>query len=143
MAKVYDNSISDEDIENAILWRYMDVAKFVAMLVDSTLFVSRADLLGDPFEGSIPGPEARARHKSKFDALVNATGLRRALMRGGETRYEWARTWLYVSCWHMNPYESAAMWKLYAQSGDALAIRVKLNSLITQLPDHYYGTERK
>jgi hypothetical protein len=28
-----------------------------------------------------------------------------------------------ISCWHMNEHESAAMWKLYSSSNDAVCIR--------------------
>src|SRR5687768_14667395 len=34
------------------LWRYMDLAKFLHLLEDRTLFFARADRLGDPFEGA-------------------------------------------------------------------------------------------
>lgn len=34
------------------IWRYMDFTKFVSMLASSGVYFSRADLLGDPFEGS-------------------------------------------------------------------------------------------
>lgn len=134
MARFYDDSLGVAAQQNAILWRYMDVAKFIAMVVDSALFFSRADRLGDPFEGSLPGPEARA-HRLRLASLV---GLRRANAMAEPSRYEWSRTWIYVSCWHMNPYESAAMWKLYAQSGDALAVRVRMSALIAQLPDSFF-----
>ena len=39
---------------DAILWRYMDFTKFVSLLETRTLFLARADKLGDPFEGSVP-----------------------------------------------------------------------------------------
>ncbi len=35
------------------LWRYMDLSKFAALLQKSAITFSRADNLGDPFEGSI------------------------------------------------------------------------------------------
>jgi hypothetical protein len=36
------------------IWRYMDLAKFVSLLQDSSFHFCRADRLGDPFEGSVP-----------------------------------------------------------------------------------------
>jgi len=39
---------------SARIWRYMDFTKFVFMLETSSLWFSRTDKLGDPFEGSIP-----------------------------------------------------------------------------------------
>jgi hypothetical protein len=34
------------------IWRYMDLAKYIAILQRRSLFFARASLLGDPFEGS-------------------------------------------------------------------------------------------
>jgi hypothetical protein len=34
------------------LWRYMDFAKFVAMLEHRSIYFARADMLDDPFEGA-------------------------------------------------------------------------------------------
>ena len=39
--------------DNAVLWRYMDFTKFVSLLDRRALYFSRADKLGDPFEGSL------------------------------------------------------------------------------------------
>jgi len=44
--------IEPADIDESV-WRYMDSAKFVSMLVKGIVF-SRLDCLGDPFEGSFP-----------------------------------------------------------------------------------------
>jgi hypothetical protein len=36
----------------AVLWRYMDFAKFLALIKDSSIYFARADQLGDPWEGA-------------------------------------------------------------------------------------------
>ena len=36
---------------NAVLWRYMDLAKLLALVSDRGLFFSALDTLGDRFEG--------------------------------------------------------------------------------------------
>jgi hypothetical protein len=33
----------------------------------------------------------------------------------------------YVNCWHMSPYESAAMWKTYLESDEGIAIQSTIN----------------
>src|SRR5436190_2077614 len=49
------------------IWRFMDFAKFGAMLEGGGLFFSRSDLLGDPFEASLNNyeEEERSRKDSK------------------------------------------------------------------------------
>jgi hypothetical protein len=36
---------------------------------------------------------------------------------------------LYVNCWHMNDYDSAAMWSVYASRGSGIAITSSYDSL--------------
>jgi hypothetical protein len=40
-----------------------------------------------------------------------------------------------VNCWHLNPYESAAMWKLYIYAHQGIAIRSSASKLIASFPD--------
>ncbi|WP_051303411.1 hypothetical protein [Psychromonas aquimarina] len=51
-----------------------------------------------------------------------------------EQATEFFRRWKYVNCWHANKYESAAMWKLYAKSNEAVAIKTTYQNLINCLP---------
>jgi hypothetical protein len=42
---------------------------------------------------------------------------------------------MFVSCWHMNEHESAAMWRLYSQSSEAVCIQTRFATLAAALPD--------
>lgn len=108
------------------VWRYMDFAKYVAMMESACLHFSRLDFLGDPFEGSLSKAEfvrlnetaqkgeaagtLPGRWKGKYlDVLLHSA-------RAGRKQN-------YVSCWHINVNESEAMWRLYSQSGYAIAVQ--------------------
>lgn len=126
------------------LWRYMDLSKFVALLQQQAIVFPRADLLGDPFEGSVPlmnklnrdallsGQEnlpdsdpLKAIPPDRFKYLIaSQAAVRRAMVRS-----------FYVSCWHMNEGESAAMWKVYSKSDEAICIRTDYATLANALPD--------
>jgi hypothetical protein len=43
---------------NAKIWRYLDLAKFLSIVSKRNIYFARADRLGNPFEGSIPLPNA-------------------------------------------------------------------------------------
>lgn len=112
------------------LWRYMDLAKFVALLEDRTMYFARADKLGDPFEfaagitarqkdwdehykaffreaiSTVPG---RTEPPSEEELAMNSERLLREMRLGVE--YERHRT--FASCWHANNVESEALWRLY------------------------------
>jgi hypothetical protein len=104
----------------------MDFTKYVAMLEKRALYFCRSDLLGDPFEGTVTRKtreEMDAFYKD--DKLVKAyRGAIRAL-----------RESTYVSCWHCAEHESAAMWKLYSKSDEAIAIQSTFARLEDGLPE--------
>jgi hypothetical protein len=107
------------------IWRYMDFVKFVAMLERGGLYFSRADLLGDPFEGTFtPG---------SIEALTTKLGYTKDAAREWSEIVKHIRKNSYVSCWHESEDESAALWRLY---GNTVAIRSTCGKLRAFLPDH-------
>jgi len=53
------------------IWRYMDLAKYLAMLDRGSLFFARATLLGDPFEGSTTNMMvAQREYIKKIELLI-------------------------------------------------------------------------
>ena len=104
------------------VWRYMDFTKFVSMLENGALFLPMVAKLDDPFEGSY------ARGNETLRPLVhrhmpNAFGL-----TAGEMVLR-LREFVAASCWHSNEQESAAMWRLYAQSNEAVCIQSTFRKL--------------
>lgn len=116
-----------------LLWRYMDLSKFIALLHDRALYFARSDKLGDPFEGSLPKKnretlqEALTTQLGSSQAEINLTAL-------SETNKSFL-TIMNISCWHMNEHESAAMWTLYSKSSDAICIQTTYKTLGSALPE--------
>ena len=104
---------SDPDAQ---LWRYMDFAKLVDLLESRSLFFSRADKLGDPFEGSYSEANLRLRPEMYGEHAAAVTEQLSQVMR------EMPRFTI-INCWHLSDYESAAMWEKYSAAGYAIAIR--------------------
>ncbi|MGQ0434234.1 MAG: hypothetical protein ACT452_17750 [Microthrixaceae bacterium] len=104
-AEVHPSFAPPDDAE--LLWRYFDMEKYVAMLGMEALWLSRADTLGDPFEGSLTEANVRARPDLYEDIPPEA-------MRRIERHRMLMTRHTYISCWHRNSVESAAMWRLYA-----------------------------
>jgi hypothetical protein len=105
--------------KNAGLWRYMDLAKLLAMLESSQLYFSRADCFEDPYEGEWPMATAR-----KFKELKNLNALQIP---------QKLKTQAFVSCWCASQHESAALWKLYMSGPDGVAVRSDVTRLMAQL----------
>ena len=47
----YTDYIIPED--DSVIWRFLDLAKFISLLKDSALFMTRADKFEDQFEGAV------------------------------------------------------------------------------------------
>jgi hypothetical protein len=107
------------------IWRYLDLPKFLALLRTRALYLCRADLFGDPFEGSFTEGSLREHEQefsSKFpDNLVTMT--------------QWIPCRSFVSCWHVAEFESAALWKIYASSQGSVAIRSSVGTLKNLFPE--------
>ncbi|MBI3431767.1 MAG: hypothetical protein HY018_06115 [Hydrogenophilales bacterium] len=103
---------------NCTLWRYTDLTKLLSLLENHQLFFPRADQFDDPYEGAFSrAGVALARkqaQKSGFPAKSVEMMIRNA------PRF---REGMFISCWNAAEYESAAMWKLYLQSPEGVAIR--------------------
>ena len=75
------------DSENSRVLRYMDLPKFLDLIQTSELHFTRLDQLEDPYEHAIQTAACRRRPSDS------------------ET--------MYVNCWVLSEYESAAMWTIY------------------------------
>jgi hypothetical protein len=128
------------------IWRYTDLAKFMAMLEHRALYVSNLLALAesDPYEGhfpdgqvaafaelsSMPIPEVRKLlnldDKTDDDAVRWICETNLTIARG----FDWRRGAVYVNCWHMNSSESDAMWRLYTLQGQGIAVQSTYDRLV-------------
>jgi len=114
--------------ENTKIWRYMNFTKFVSLLDTKSLFFSRSDKLGDPFEGSV----------SKANVNLRPTvypGIPEMTLNQSSEYAEKLRFHTYLNCWHMNEDESVAMWKIYAKNNTGIAIQSTYQRLVDVLKD--------
>jgi hypothetical protein len=134
-------------------WRYMDFAKFVALISRSELHLCNLEKLAkdDPHEGLLSAPNYRHR---EWKTIADLTAEERKTiffrpMRGEEERIQfestrnsrefWLRRRFYdrrallANCWHLNDDESAAMWSQYASNGMGIAITSSYSRMIEAL----------
>ena len=120
------------------IWRYMDLGKYLAMLDRRSLYFARATLLGDPFEGSptkmmVAQREYIRANRATDPRLVAYKDIPDMAFNWGHIFKELVKSYS-ISCWHMNEHESAAMWKLYSSSNEAVCIRSTYRRLRQCLP---------
>ena len=92
------------------LWRYMSFSRFVWMLSRKSLWMCRADLLGDEWEMSLSKDEVQAAIDYIMrDAGIDQTAAQQRL--SSQVREQRQRT--FVNCWTAAKGESHAMWKRF------------------------------
>jgi hypothetical protein len=114
--------------DEAAIWRYMDLPRFVSLLDRRALYFPSADRLGDPFEGSYPAANLEARRRLFGQRLGDYQQVPE------RERRRRLRTTL-VNCWHLNEVESAGMWRLYSGAGPGVAVRSSYARLVRSLED--------
>jgi len=99
------------------VWKYLDQSKFVDLLLYRKLFMSRSDKFEDQYEGTFSEPTFEEIRKLSAD---NPDFL---------DFYKTRRKNIVVSSWHINEYESFAMWQIFTQKNEGLAIQSTLSRL--------------
>jgi hypothetical protein len=82
------------------LWRYMDLAKYLALLDTSTLYLARPDQFDDPVEGY--HPDANVQLYDEFMSMFGKADERReaAKLIASPAQILEARERVAISCWH-------------------------------------------
>ena len=114
---ITDKNIRLAEDPDTIIWKYLDLSKFVDLLLYQKLFMSRSDKFEDQYEGTFSEPtyeEIKKLAKDNPNFLDN---------------YKTHRKNVVISSWHINEYESFAMWQIFTQKNEGLAIQSTLGKL--------------
>lgn len=113
------------------VWRYMDLAKFIWLLKEKCLFMSRIDKLVDPYEGSLT-----AKTIDGINSFLRQHGSKVGWDEMSKL-YRQNQATTFVCCWHANEQESEAMWRLYCGQGHGVAIQTTYGSLVHAIETEY------
>ncbi len=102
---------------DTIVWKYLDLSKFLDLLLSRKLFMSRSDKFEDQYEGTFSEP---TYEEIKKLAVNNPDFL---------DYYKTHREKVAISSWHINEYESFAMWQIFTQNSEGLAIQSTIGRL--------------
>jgi len=122
--------LEKEGLDNdTILWRYMDIAKFISMLKQKAIWLARADTFGDEHEGRFPNEMNEYIEKAyqEFDdsdpsPVKDANDFQEYLIKN-----------TFISCWHHNLEENMVMWEIYGKSMTAVAIKSTVENIVNNV----------
>lgn len=123
----------------------MDLSQLLSILEREQLWFSRADKLGDQYEGSLTKPRREIRDErikglreftQEQEDWTSIEKEEEQLIKEQVEKNKRQRKWVFINCWHHNEKESAGMWELYAKSDDAIAIKTSFRRLVGALSDN-------
>ena len=114
---IHNPNIKLPEDPNTIIWKYLDLSKFLDLLMSQKLFMSRSDKFEDQYEGTFSEPTFEEIKKLSID---NPSFL---------DFYKSHREKVAISSWHINEYESFAMWQIFTQNSEGLAIQSTIGRL--------------
>lgn len=140
MPIIEDHPITKPLKENAILWKYMDIPSFLALLVNQSLTFVRADLMEDKYEGTIPKMTASIINKDAIER-INSGNLSKEFLNFSKIM-EGLRNTTYLNCWCKENHQMIHMWKIYSKE-NGIAIETNYKSLKESLEtdEYIYPTE--
>jgi hypothetical protein len=130
--------------DDAVLWRYMPLDKFLSLVHTKCLFFTRADKMRalDGFEGrptikdaahlallnALPEFSESSKHHwrayglhTKKDADARKE-LHRFLARANARMMQT----VFINCWHSSAQENDALWKVYTNHADGVCIKTTM-----------------
>jgi hypothetical protein len=110
-------SISLPEDNETIVWKYLDLSKFLDMLLSQQLFMSRSDKFEDQYEGTFSEPT--------FEEIKKIAANKPEFL----DYYKSHREKVVISSWHINEYESFAMWQIFTKNNEGLAIQSTIGRL--------------
>ena len=127
--------VKDLTSDDATIWRYMDLPKFVAMLATSGLwFAKAATLRDDPYEGfckavcletpsSDDAPRCITEETTNGKNRISLQQMMSRISQSSAEYFQNARDHLYVNSWCLGESESMAMWQIYGAFGFGVAVK--------------------
>ncbi len=109
--------------DDTIIWKYLDLSKFLDLLISRKLFMARSDKFEDQYEGTFSEPTYEEIKKLLED---NPKYL---------DAYKSKRKNIVISSWHANSYESYAMWQVFTKNNEGLAIQSTIGHLKNSLTE--------
>lgn len=123
---LYHEQIAQPD-DDTIVWKYMDLSKFLDMLLCRQLFMSRSDKFEDQYEGTFSEPT--------FEEIKKISENNPEFL----DYYKSHRKNVVISSWHINEHESYAMWQIFTKNNEGLAIQSTIGRLKAALqPEERY-----
>lgn len=122
------NNASTGSANNKV-WRYMSFSKFVWTIQKKCLWLSRANLLGDPWEISLSGEQLQLIIDRHPISPIGEPPPRETATEKAERIINFWRNKSFINCWNMSAHESNALWQIYCKNADGVVLQTTIEKL--------------
>jgi hypothetical protein len=125
MNKIIQEKLDDDEV----LWKYMDLAKYLSLLSNESLWLSRSNTFKDKREGIFYSAmkddlENFYSQWSESEIIPEA-----APVKNVTDFQEYLSHNSYISCWHKSLQENMVMWEIYGQTENSISIKTTATKL--------------
>ena len=120
--------ITKKLVDDAVLWRYMDLSKYLSLLSDQSLWLARSDTFADKREG-VFHPAMRRDLDEIYHSLSSEGKINSSDIENTDDFQNHLSNNTYINCWHKSDSESMIMWEIYGQSENSIAIKTTPSKL--------------
>lgn len=111
----------EPDDDDQTIWRYLEFPQVMSILERKSLWFTAASGFEDPYEGSFTMPDLE---EAAEKALAMGWDIEEEeFMKMVQSTPDRFQNDLFLNCWHMNDYESVAMWNQYSLADGGIAVR--------------------
>ncbi|WP_147435672.1 hypothetical protein [Halobellus sp. Atlit-38R] len=107
--------------ETETIWRYMSLGKFISLLQKEQLWFSHRSKFEDPYEGRYSQSAAEKIQKERWDIEEPDDEDTEYFVDDNADDY--------VTCWNIKKSQSAALWKIYVEGSNGVAIKTTVGEL--------------
>lgn len=124
---------------DVVIWRYSSLSKLMSLLISKSIYLTSLSQLraNDPLEGHVTNANILLCQKLETDydfakkfmkeVIPDNVGDKqehlRLIIEQHKNPFKMAQHEGYINCWHINKYESAALWSIYSRHEDGVAIK--------------------
>lgn len=117
--------------KETVIWKYMDLFKFLDLISSKELFMLRTDLFMDKSDGV---NRNTVEHYKELLPSVTPFVLENFGTYQMQINQK-VRKGSFVNCWHINNHESSVMWDAYSNSNGGIAIKTTISKVIDSIID--------
>jgi hypothetical protein len=122
------NRITGELKDDTILWRYMNVSKFLSLLYQRSLWLARTDTFKDKKEG-VFNDSMKKELNNIYQKLSEKKDFYFEKIKNADDFQEYLINNTYINCWHKNLDENMIMWEVYGRTKNSVAIKTTAKKL--------------